>query len=269
MMNERIKDVLGVVVILGLVFFAYVIWVYVDAYSKSIEPSSFRSFQISAEGKEVAIPDIAEFTFSVITEGGTNLQALQTQSSEKTNAAIEYVKSQGVEAKDIKTQGYNVNPRYQYFDCKPRPLPIGEGVLVPEACPPAEIVGYTISQTVSVKVRDLQKAGVLLSGVVDNGANNVSQLFFTIDDRDAVESRARAQAIEKAKVKAEAVAKAGGFRVGRLLSIQESGSPYDPLYELDRALEQGIGGAAPSVAPKVEPGSQDVTVNVTLRYEIQ
>src|SRR3990167_7827357 len=176
MMNERIKDVLGVVVILGLVFFAYVIWVYVDAYSKSIEPSSFRSFQISAEGKEVAIPDIAEFTFSVITEGETNLQALQTQSSEKTNAAIEYVKSQGVEAKDIKTQGYQVTPRYQYFDCSPRPLQLGQGQTSVEACPPPEIVGYSITQTVQVKVRDLEKAGSMLSGVVQNGANNVSQL---------------------------------------------------------------------------------------------
>jgi hypothetical protein len=269
MMDSRIKDVVGIAVGLGIVGLVLVSWMYVNAFSRSIEPSSFRSFAVTGEGEAVAIPDIAQFTFSVITEGGTNLESLQTQNSQKVNAAIEYVKSQGVEDKDIQTQGYQVSPRYQYFDCSSRPFPLGQDVISNvEACPPPEIVGYSITQTVQIKMRDLEKAGSMLSGVVQNGANNVSQLSFTLDNRDAKESEARAMAIEKAKQKAQAVAKAGGFRVGRLLSIQESGIPYYPVY--DRAVaEFGMDGATAAPAPSIEPGSQDIQVNVTLVYEIQ
>ena len=264
-MNSRIKDAIGVVVILGVVIFAYATWVYVDAFSKSIQPSSFRSFSVSGEGEVVAIPDIAQFTFQVITEGGVSIADLQTQNVEKTNNAIAFVKLQGVEEKDIKTQNFSLDPRYQYYNCSVRPL--GSGV---EACPPAEIVGYTVTQTVQVKVRDFTKIGVIVSGVVENGANSVSQLSFTIDDPDVAESEARAQAIQRAREKAEAVAKAGGFSVGRLLSIQEGGSPgYYPLYEKAAVVDYGMGGAPVAPAPSIEPGSQEVKVFVTLVYEIQ
>ena len=124
-----------------------------------------------------------------------------------------------------------------------------------------------MSQDVRVKIRDFSKIGDILGGVVKAGANTVSQLQFTIDDPDSVKSQARAEAIEKARTKAEEVAKAGGFSVGRLLSIDESGQ--SPIY-----YSYGMGGdmAVKSAAvptPTIEPGSQDVTVDVTLRYEIR
>ena len=262
-MSNRIKDGIGVAVVVGVMVFAYVAWAYVDAFSKSIQPSSFRSFSVSGEGEVVAIPDVAQFTFEVITQGGTDIADLQTQNVDKTNNAIAFVKAQGVEDKDIKTQNFSLDPRYQYYNCSPRPL---GGEVAP--CPPPEIVGYTITQTVAVKVRDFSKIGTIVSGVVENGANSVSQLSFTIDDPDKAESEARTQAIQKAREKAKAVAKAGGFSVGRLLSIQEGGSPI--FYSsYDKAAEYGLGGAVPSApAPTIEPGSQEVKIFVTLVYEI-
>jgi len=263
-MNTRIKDALAVALIAGIVLFGYVAWRYVDAYSKSIEPASFRSFSVSAEGEIVAIPNIAQFTFSVITQGGPNITNLQTQNIEKTNNAVAFVKSQGVEEKDIKTQNFSLDPRYQYYNCASNRALL-EGA---EACPPPDIVGYTITQTVQVKVRDFTKVGTIVSGVVEHGANSVSQLSFTIDNPDMLESEARTSAIQKARGKAEAVAKAGGFRVGRLLSIYESGGPI-PVF--NEKTDFGRGGAVPSVAPTptIEPGSREVKVSVTLQYEIQ
>ena len=265
-MSNRIKNFIGVAAVVGVIVFSYAAWVYVDAFSKSIEPSSFRSFSVSAEGEVVAIPDVAQFTFQVITQGGADIADLQTQNVEKTNNAIAFVKSQGVEGKDIKTQNFSLDPRYQYYNCSPRPL--GEKT---EVCPPPEIVGYTITQTVQVKVRDFTTIGTIISGVVENGANSVSQLSFVIDNPDGEESKARAQAIEKAREKAKAVAKAGGFSVGRLLSIQEGGGfpVYNQFYE-KAALDYGMGGAVPSAPlPSIEPGSQEVKVSVTLVYEIE
>ncbi len=255
-MHNKIKNLLGAVGSFGILVVAVVIIVVGYSYAKSVEPSSFRTFEVSAEGKVTSVPDVAQFTFSVITEGGNDLAKLQKENTEKVNRAIAFVKEQGVEEKDIKTQNYDVQPRYQYNNCSRGP------------CPPPEIVGYTVTQSVLVKVRVLNKAGALLGGVVQAGANNVSGLTFTIDDPQKVENEARAEAIAKARQKAEVVAASGKFKLGKLVSIAEGfkGGPVR-IYEV-RALEAGVGGGGDAVAPSVEPGSQDVTVTVTLTYEI-
>lgn len=257
-MTEKVKNYLGVAIIIALLAFAFAVLSYVNAYSKSIEPSSFRSFSASGEGKVVAIPDVAKFTFSVITEGGTDIAKLQKENTDKVNKAITFIKSKGIEAKDIKTESYNLNPRYQYFSCPKAGGP----------CPPAEVVGYTITQTLSVKIREFSKIGEVLSGVIQNGANSASELNFTIDDPTEVQNKARAEAIMKAKAKAKAIAEAGEFRIGRLLSINEGGY-YPPIYEKFGRGGDFAGVEAALPVPTIEPGSQDVIVNVTLQYEIE
>ncbi len=259
---EKIKQYLNVAIIVAILVVAYSVWIYAASYSESIQPSSFRSFSVSGDGKVGAVPDVAQFDFSVVTEGGTDLGTLQATNTKNVNAAIDFVKKNGVDSKDIKTENYSVSPRYQTYNCY---RPLGSSG---QPCPPAEIVGYSVSQSIQVKIRDFSRIGDILGGVVKAGANIVSQLQFTIDDPDMVKSEARAEAIAKAKTKAEEVAKAGGFGIGRLLSIDESGA--QPVY-----YAYGMGGAdlamksAAVPAPTIEPGSQDVTVTVTLRYEIR
>lgn len=260
---EKTKRYLYIAIIVGVLVVAFSTWSYVSSYADSIQPGSFRSFSVSGEGKVVAVPDVAQFDFSVVTEGGKDLGSLQAENTKKVNTAIDFVKSKGVDVKDIKTQNYSISPRYQTYNCY-RPLELSV-----QPCPPAEIVGYSVSQNVQVKIRDFAKIGDILGGVVNAGANAVSQLQFTIDDPEAVRAEARTEAIAKAKVKAKLMARAGDFGIGRLLGIDESGQP--PIY-----YAYGMGGdlmmkensiAVP--APTIQPGSQDVTVNVTLRYEIR
>ena len=254
-MNQRIKDALGVVIIVSLLLFGYAAFQYTDAFSRSIEPSSFRSFSVTSTGEVTAIPDIAQFTFSVITQGGADLASLQAETTQKTNDALDFIELQGIDKKDVKTQNYSVQPRYQYYSC-----PESGG-----ACPPADIVGYTVTQTVQVKVRDFNTIGTILAGVVERGASRVSQLSFDIDDSDALENEARAAAIRKAKEKAKVIAKAGGFKVGRILSIEEAGF-FSPRYAFE-TLSLDSAGGAPS--PTIEPGSQEVSVNLIVVYEIR
>lgn len=256
-MNNKIKDYLGVAIIAVLFIFASAATSYVNTFSKSIQPSSFRSFPVSAEGKIVVIPDVAQFSFGVKTEGEKNIADLQKENTEKMNQAIEFIKSNGVETKDIKTTNYSLEPRYQYYNCSR-----SENSATP--CPPPSIVGYTVNQTISVKIRDFKKIGDILAGVVQKGANEVSSLSFVIDDQTLVQDQARNEAIAKAKTKAVSIAKAGGFRLGRLLSIEEGSTPIYYGYETMKAA--GAGGEA---APTIEAGSQEVTVTMTLRYEIQ
>src|SRR3989344_2212230 len=272
-MNARIKDVFGVAVAVAVLALGWAATRYVDVFSSSIEHGSFRSFSVSGEGKVVIVPDVAQVWFSVVTEGGKDLAALQTKNTEKVNKAIEFVKAQGVKAEDIKTESYSISPPYQSYNCDVRPLPLmypadGSETSIaypePTPCPPAEIVGYTINQSVSVKVRDFTKIGDILSGVVSAGANNVNGPSFVVDDPTKARNDAREEAIRKAQESAKEIAGAAGFGLGRLLGIDEGGN-YPVYY--DKAF--GRGGATMEAtaapAPVIEPSSQDVTVTVTLR----
>lgn len=261
-MDKKIKNYLGISIIAAIIIASISTLIFANIYSKSIQPSSYRSFSVSADSKTTAVPDIAQFSFSVITQGGKDIANLQRENTEKTNRAIGVAKAAGVEDKDIQTSVYSIEPRYQYFSC----LSNGKnGAARP--CPPPEIVGYSVTQTVSVKVRDFEKISEILSGVVQSGVNSVSQLSFTIDDPAEVENQARKEAMSKAIAKAESIAAAGKFRLGRLLSVSEGGfSPF--RYGFEKAAPLAIGGADAEL-PVIEPGSQEVTVNVTLTYEIK
>jgi len=263
-MEQNIKNGLWVAIAVAILAVGYSAISYVNSYGKSIQPSSFRSFSVTGDGKATAIPDIAEFSFKVITEGGKDISSLQTDNTNKVNKTIEFVKSKGVEDKDIKTQYYNIEPRYQTYQCGITPL---YGTSSVEPCPPASIVGYTITQSVDVKIRDFSKIGDIMAGVVSNGANSLGSLSFTIDDPSKVHSEARAQAITKAKEKAQSVAQAGGFRIGRLLNISEGYNPYARYDYLSSAV--GMGATKESAAPTIEAGSQEVSVTITMQYEIK
>ena len=274
MMDTQIKNWVGYALVFTLVVTGIASLGYVHVYSRATEPASFRSFSVSAEGKVIIVPDVAKFTFEIISEGGKNLADSQTENTKKTNDAIAFVKSKGVSTKDIKTQSYNVEPRYEYSNCSPPPVIYSEGVskeFISRACPPPEIVGYTVRQVVSIKVRDFNAVGDILSGVVENGANSVSQLSFTVDDPTMVENEARAQALTNAKEKAKTMADAGGFRLGRLLSISEGGAVpyYDKRLYAAESFGMGGDGATTRPAPTVEPGSQEFQITMMLTYEIR
>ncbi len=266
MILERTKIFLNWAIIIAVLLVGGSVWSLARTYSRSIQPSSFRSFAVTGQGKVVARPDVALFTFNIIDEGGTDIATLERDNTARGNKINSWLKEQGVADKDIKTEQYNLSPRYQNSYCQPNIYRAGQPVTT---CPPPSIVGYTVTQGVTVEVRDFAKIGAILAGVVERGANNVSQLNFTIDDPAAVENEARAKAIAEARDKAKLVARAGGFSVGRLLGIDEGSQP--PIYAEKFGRMMSLDGAtavAPLPAPTIEPGSQDVIVNVTLRYEI-
>ncbi len=258
-MNPKIKDGLGLVVMGVLLALGISAILATIAYYRASQPTSFRSFNVSAEGRVVALPDVGEFRFGVVTEGGKDIGRLQQENIQKMNKILAFVQSTGVEKKDIKTEQYQLEPRYQYSNC-----------ISGQVCPPPEIVGYTIRQSVHVKARDFNTVSDLVGGVVESGANTVSQLQFTIDDPTAVQNKARLEAIEKAKIKALSIAKAGGFQLGRLLSVDEGYSNIPRYYGYDNlAMRTDTKEIAPSPVPVIEPGSQEVLINITLQYEIK
>lgn len=261
-MDLKIKNYLGMAGVALMATAAISSLWFASSYSKVIEPSSYRSFSASGEGRVIAIPDVAQFSFSVLTQGGKDLGTLQKDNTIKVNRAIGVIKAAGVEDKDIKTEQYSVEPRYKYYDCR-----LTYGGSGSNECLPPEIVGYNVQQSISVKARDFSKVGAMLADVVTSGANSVSQLSFVMDDPTEVQSQARAEAISKAKVKAKAIAKAGGFDLGKLLAIEEGGAVPMYAYGMGGAKMESVADMA-APAPAIEAGSQEVRVTVTLRYEI-
>ena len=123
-----------------------------------------------------------------------------------------------------------------------------------------------MSQTVLVKIINFDKTGDILSGIVENGANTVSSLYFTIDDQKKIEGEARDKAIKEAMEKAKAIAKSANFRLGELISINE-GYSYPMLRYSAGIASEMKDNSAPTAS--IEPGSQEVAINVTLQYEIK
>lgn len=285
-MDLRIKNALGIVGVIAIALVTVAAWTWASAFSRATTGGA--TFSVVGEGKSVGVPDVAQFSFSITNEGGKDIAALQKDNTTKTNAAIAFLKSEGVDAKDIETQDYNIQPRYQSYNCRPpviypEGIPVGAdaavsspgstGVATPAMtvvgpCPPSEIVGYTVSQTVQVKVRDFSKTGDIIAGVTASGANSVSGLNFTTDDPTKLQNEARGKAMQNAREQAETMAKAGGFRLGRLISVNEGGGYY-PMYSKEIMTLDAGGGASAVPAPSIEPGSQQVNSQVTLTYEIR
>src|SRR5258706_8710924 len=133
---------------------------------KEIYPQ--RTIIASGEGEAYAIPDIATFSFSV-TEMGDTVKAAQEKADAKINKALAAVKDSDIDEKDIKTVGYNVNPKYEWSQgiC-----PQNTARLQSYPCPSGKkvLTGYEVSQTISVKVRDTAKAGDFVTKICTVGA---------------------------------------------------------------------------------------------------
>lgn len=209
-----------------------------------------RTITVSAEGKALAVPDIAQLSFSAVSEG-KDPKALQDENTVRMNQAIEFVRSEGVPAKDIKTTGYALSPRYDYdrFSGK------------------SSIFGYSLTQTVSVKIRDFAHIGSILGELPRRGINQIESFNFAVDDPEKHLTEARREAFLNAREKAEAMAGANGVRIARVVTFSESGGGFPPPY---LAMERGAAvDAQAAPLPRVEPGSQELKVQVSITYEIR
>ena len=232
---------------------ALIVWIGVDVSNKIKKGEN--TISVTATGEVYAAPDLALTSFSVVTEAKTVIEAL-TENTAKMNAVIAFVKSEEVDDKDIKTTGFNIYPRYEWQEkntCWP-PCPNGKRVLV----------GYEVSQTLQVKIRDMAKIGSILQGATDKGANQVSDLQFTIDDEDGLKKQAREEAIDKAKTKAKELASQLRVRLGKVVEFSESGI-FPSYYGIMEKAPMGLGGGEEL---QIETGENKIEVTVTITYEI-
>lgn len=228
---------------------------------KGVYPSNVIS--VSGTGEVLAVPDIASFSFSVVEEGKTVKEG-QDKATKKINSILEAVKGLGVEEKDIQTTGYNSYPKYDYQQVQ---------VCTAGYCPPGKqiLTGYEVSHSITVKVRDTDKAGDVLTKVGDLGVSNISGLDFIVDDLETVKAQAREKAVADAKSKAKVLAKTLGVRLDTVVNFYENGD-YPIMYRAEMSADSklGLGGVATAPAvPSIPTGENKIISNVTITYEVR
>ena len=210
------------------------------------------TISVSGKGEVVVKPDISTVSFGVTVEN-LDVAKAQTEAATKMNNIIDTLKKSGIDEKDIKTTNYSIYPRYDYAKVGMM-YPSGRQVLS----------AYVISQNVEVKIRDISKAGDILSEVGKLGVTDVSGLNFSLDKSEAKQDEARNLAIEDAKAQAKVLAKSLGVKLVRITSFSENN--YAPYYSAKVMAAPMMDSAG---APELPVGENKITSNVTITYEIR
>jgi hypothetical protein len=208
-----------------------------------------RVITVSGQGVITATPDSARLTAGVITQAQTATAALDAN-TRAMNEVFAALKRLGIPDNKIRTSNFALTPQYPPFR--------------PDGTEPRNIVGYQVSNQVTVVVNDISKVGVTLDTLIRSGANQSYGVAFEIADEKPLAERARRAAVVDAAAKARTLADAAGVVLGPILTIQESN------YEGPRPLEMVRTYAlAKADAPPVAAGEQTVTVSVMVAYAIQ
>ena len=204
---------------------------------------------INASGEVTRVPDLAVISAGVVSRSATASAALQ-DTADKMTRVIAALKRAGVQDRDIQTSNVSLNPEYRY----------------PENQSP-QLVGYTASNSVTVRFHDIRNSGKILDALVAQGANQISGPSMTVEKPEAALDVARAKAVAIGRARAELYARSLGLRVVRIVSVNESGGYYAPPPPAPPAVAMMARGER-DYTP-VQPGEQKLQVNLAMTFELQ
>ena len=200
---------------------------------------------IGSVGEIKVSPDRAKIHISVQTKAST-AAAAAADNAARQKAVIDALRALGLQANQISTVGYNVMPEQRY---EPNREPV--------------VTGYNVTNTILVDVTDLNLVGRVIDTAISKGANMITSLDFYASNTDAARRQAIAQAIQKARLDADAAAAAAGGTVAGLLEVNV-GAYFPPPRPVDFAVKLEAAGRAADTP--INPGDQTVTVNVNTRW---
>jgi uncharacterized protein YggE len=202
---------------------------------------------VSATGEVTRVPDLAIISAGVVTKAATASGALQ-QAAARMARVRSALKAAGIEDRDIQTSNISLNPDYRYAEGQP-----------------PRIAGYSASNTLSVRFRDVANAGRILDVLVGQGANQINGPTLTLDKPEAALDEARARAVASGRARAELYARSLGLRVVRVVAVSETGGSY-PVPPPMPVMMQARAEAADT---KIDPGEQKLQVNLQMTFELQ
>jgi len=203
---------------------------------------------LSVTGSTSRVPDVAIISAGVQTRADTAAQAM-AENAARMAEILKALRKAGVDDKDMHTSSINLSPHYDYRSNQE-----------------PKLIGYNASNQLSVKFRDIEKAGPILDTLVTAGANQISGPSLTIDKPDEAVDEARADAVKKGRERAELYARALGMRVVRVVMVSEgSRQIVRPMPMMARA-EAADAMMEPTA---IIPGEQDVSVTLQMSFDLQ
>jgi hypothetical protein len=203
---------------------------------------------VNATGEVTRVPDVAIISAGVVSRSPTASAALQ-ETAARIDRVLADLKRAGVADRDVQTSNVNLNAEYRY----------------PENQAP-QLVGYTATNSVTIRFRDIRSTGKILDALVNQGANQISGPSLVVDKPEAALDEARSKAIAIGRERAEIYARSLGMRVARVVSVNESGGSYPappPMPMYARAE------AAQAADTRIVPGEQKLQVNLAMTFELQ
>ncbi len=196
---------------------------------------------VTGDANVAVAPDTALMRIGVTSQGKTAHEASAANSKQMTSV-LAAIRDTGIPDRDVQTSRLSLQPQYD-----------------PNKNGTARLLGFQVTNQVTIKVRDTDKLPTILDRAIAAGANEMSGIEFVVSEQSKLLDQARDDAIADARRKAELYAKAAGVKLGRVLTIVEEGSspPARPVMQAMRA------GAVP-----VSPGEQNLRASVTVSYEL-
>ena len=203
---------------------------------------------VTGRGSITLEPDMAKINVGVQVEGRTVSQARQEASSAM-DSVVKKLKSEGLTDKDIQTTSFNIYPKYDYHEGK------------------QELVGYTVSNMVTIKVRDLDKVGEIIDSIADAGgdATRINGINFTVEDTSQFMEELREKAMQQAFDKAQHLADLGGVSLGQLAYVGEAGDvgQVSGGFGFERAMAM----SAPSTS--ISSGELELSIAINVAFGIR
>ena len=208
-----------------------------------------KTVRVTGTGAVSGEPDIVMLSIGVSVERGSVKQA-RAEAAEAMTGVIESLKGNGLLEEDIQTQHFSIYQRYDYIKGK------------------REFRGYSVTNTASAKIRDLNIVGDVIDDAAEAGGDlvQINSIQFTIDDSTTLKMQARVAAMGDAQAKAQTLATEGGVTLGKPISISESGDFYVPY---PANLEFAFADDAAAVETPIQSGQLQITVTVNVIYEIE
>jgi uncharacterized protein YggE len=208
---------------------------------------------VSGEGKVTVVPDVAILSLGIEAKE-TSVADAQAKASEAMDKVMQALKAQGVADKDIQTQYFNISQVTRWDNDKQTEI----------------VTGYRVTNTVTVKVRDVEKAGVVIDAVVTAGGDmiRVNNIRFTVDEPAPYYVQARDLAVTHAAAKAQQLAEKSGIKLGKVTYITENSNTSGPIYRNYAMGDSAMAVPAPAITTPVSIGELEITATVQIAYDI-
>lgn len=217
------------------------------AMQAGIAPIDGTRLDVVATGEVMRAPDLVVINAGVTTQAPTATEAIR-QNARQMESMRAALRRAGVEDRDIQTSSINLHPEWRHSE---RDAP--------------QFTGYRANNQVSVRFRDIARAGRILDALVEAGANNIDGPMFTIENPEPALDEARMKALANARQRADLYARSLGMRVARVLAVSEAGAGYMP----PRPMAMRAMSAESAASTRIEPGEQAVTANLTVTFELE